>query len=86
MKRLNLNPIPSVNIAEPVYTLTESAEIFRPIVVKKGFTVEEQAVLPLEWQADARVLPALQLLTDLRRSITQSPYADEKGIWWKQER
>ena len=33
MKRLNLNPIPSVNIAEPVYTLTESAEIFRPIVV-----------------------------------------------------
>lgn len=86
MKRLNLNPIPSVNIAEPVYTLTESAEIFRPIVVKKGFTVEEQAVLPPEWQADARVLPALQLLTELRRSITQSPYADEKGIWWKQER
>lgn len=86
VKRLNLSPIPSSNIAEPVYTLTESAEIFRPIVVKKGFTVEDQASLPAEWQSDARVLPALQLLTELRRSITQSPYADEQGIWWKQER
>lgn len=86
VKRLNLAPIPSVNIAEPVYTLTESAEIFRPVVVKKGFTVEEQAGLPPEWQADSRVLPALQLLTELRRSITQAPYADEQGIWWKHER
>lgn len=86
VKRLNLAPIPSVNIAEPVYTLSESAAIFRPLVVKKGFTVEEQASLPPEWQSDSRVLPALQLLTELRRSITQSPYADEKGIWWKQER
>lgn len=86
VKRLNLDPIPSVNIAEPVYTLTENAEMFRPVVVKKGFTVDNEASLPAAWETDERVLPALQLLTELRRSITASPYADEKGIWWQQER
>ena len=86
VKRLELEPLRTVNIAEPLYTLTESSSTMRPIVVKDGFRVDEKAGLPSEWLADERVLPALQLLTELRRSVTASPYADEHGIWWKQER
>ncbi len=62
------------------------AEKYARPVVQRGFTLEDVETLPAEWSADARVLPALQLLTELRRQVTASPYADDRGIWWQQER
>lgn len=76
---------PPAEPASPGYSAGGNSLTLQPVTVKKGFSVEP-AALPSEWQADARVLPALQLLTELRRQVTASPYADEQGIWWQQER
>lgn len=62
------------------------AQMKHPHIVKNGFTVDEHASLPAEWAQDARVLPALQLQSELRRQVSAAPYTDEEGIWWKQER
>ena len=86
IKRMVLNPVSKTDIVPRTYTLATNTLLMHPPVVKKGFTVEENAEVPAEWSADARVLPALQLLTELRRTVTASPYADDAGIWWQQER
>lgn len=86
VKRMELNPVADRDIVERAYTQAQNTLMMVPPVVKKGFTVEENAELPPEWRADSRVLPALQLLTELRRNVTASPYTDEAGIWWQQER
>ena len=86
VKRMVLNPIADRDIVERAYTQAQNTRMMLPPVVKKGFTVEDNVELPPEWNADSRVLPALQLLTELRRNVTASPYTDESGIWWQQER
>jgi hypothetical protein len=86
IKRMELNPIERTDIMPRSYSHATNTILMHPLVVKKGFTVEENAELPAAWRADPRVLPALQLLTELRRTVTASPYTDENGIWWQQER
>lgn len=85
VRRMALNPVQSANVADPVFTIAGNSLMMRPILVQDGFTVRDEE-LPPEWQKDKRVLPALQLLTELRRTVTASPYSDEQGIWWRQER
>lgn len=86
LQHLVLEPVKTSDISEPIYTIRENSLVFRPVTMKRGFTVEEATDLPEQWKTDARVLPALQLLTELRRAVAGAPYADEKGIWWGQER
>ena len=86
VKRMVLEPVETMDLVPRYYRLNKNTETMHAPLVKKGFTVEEAAELPAEWQTDSRVLPALQLLTELRRTVTASPYTDESGIWWKQER
>lgn len=85
VRRMELDPVQRTNVADPVLSIAGNTLMMRPILVQDGFKLQE-AELPAEWQADERVLPALQLLTELRRTVTASPYADEHGIWWQQER
>lgn len=84
VQRLVLHPL-QADPPQTDYSAGGNSLSLQPVTVRKGFSVEP-AALPPEWQADARVLPALQLLTELRRQVTASPYADEQGIWWQQER
>lgn len=86
LKRMNLNPISQDMVIKPELTLSQNTRLMHPPVIRKGFEVEEHAELPVEWAADSRVLPALQLLTELRRNVTAAPYVDDDGIWWQQER
>lgn len=85
VRHMELDPMQRTNVADPVLSIAGNTLMMRPILVQDGFKVKE-AELPAEWQADERVLPALQLLTELRRTVTAAPYSDEHGIWWKQER
>ena len=85
LQRMELaDDIPSL-IPEPAYARWEDPMVQRPVMVEQGYAVKDAAELPPEWNSDPRVLPALQLLTELRRSVSASPYADEQGIWWKKE-
>ncbi len=86
VQRMVLNPIAEQDLLERSYIKSENTRLMKPMLVKKGFTVEPTAELPPEWRADSRVLPALQLLTELRRNVTAAPYTDKDGIWWQQER
>ena len=86
LQRMVLEPVKTTDITEPVYTVWENSLVFRPVTMNRGFTVEVAKDLPEPWRTDARVLPALQLLTELRRAVAGAPYADEEGIWWEQER
>ncbi len=85
LKRMRLEPVKEANIAEPVYTHSGNTRMLRPIAVRNGYTIEENAELPAEWQSDSRVMPALHLLTELRRNAAAAPYVDENGIWWRKE-
>lgn len=86
LQHMVLDPVRTSDITEPIYTIRENSLVFRPVTIKRGFTVEDASELPEQWRGDERVLPALQLLTELRRAVAGAPYADEEGIWWKQER
>lgn len=86
LSRMVLNPLRTVNLAEPLYTVSDNTRLYRPLVVRKGYSMEKDVQLPAECQEDARVLPAIRLLAELRRSVASAPYADESGIWWENER
>lgn len=81
-----LAPIKTRDLVEPVYTVYENTRLFRPWGVKKDYQVETNASLPEHCRQDARVMPALRLLAELRRLVTSTPYTNEQGIWWKGER
>lgn len=84
--RMVLDPINLQNLTEPVYLKYVDARYGTPILVKNGFTVEKSASLPEECAADSRVMPAIRLLTELRRQVTDIPFTDQEGIWWKKIR
>lgn len=86
IQRMVLDPTGDVEPADWHRVPHPNAPLQNPVWVKNGFTVEENAELPAEWAQDTRVLPALQLLSELRRTVSASPYTDEQGIWWKKER
>lgn len=86
LSRMVLEPIKMVDVATPDYTKRRNSMSYVPDFVQKGYTMEKNVELPVECRGDARVLPALRLLSEIRRSITNVAYMDEQGIWWKQER
>ncbi len=67
----------------PAYFKQSRGRTMHPESVEKGYTLEPGASLPPVLQEDARVLPALRLLTVLRRRVADAPYADSQGIWWR---
>lgn len=83
--RMSLNPIQTDNIAEPDYTKGGNTRVFRPDLVQKGYSMENQVELPPEYHGDERVMPALRLLSELRRSVVKVPYVGPDGIWWDME-
>lgn len=85
IKHMELDSFQDTGETDPVFSVAGNSRTMRPLHVRDGFTVRD-AELPEAWQADERVLPALQLLTGLRRMVTTAPHTDEKGIWWRQER
>ncbi len=86
VSRMVLNPLRTSEIVEADYTKKGNKRALRPDAVQKGYTMEKMVELPAECQSDARVMPALRLLSELRRTVTMVPYVNPEGIWWKQER
>ena len=86
INRMVLDPVNLQNLTEPVYLKYVDARYGTPILVRNGFTLEKADGLPEECAADARVMPAIRLLTELRRQVTDIPFTDEAGIWWKNNR
>ena len=86
LSHMVLDPVKTMNLTEPVYTVSDNTRLYRPLVVRKGYTMEKDVQLPAEWQEDTRVLPAIRLMSELRRSVSTAPYADDSGIWWKNKR
>lgn len=84
--RMVLDPIKLENPTEPVFVKSKDARYATPLLTSKGFTVEKVATLPEEWSRDTRILPAIRLLTELRRQVTDIPFADDQGVWWKKHR
>ncbi len=84
IKHMELEPLLSTNEADPIFSVAGNSRTMRPLHVRDGFTVSD-AAMPEDWMSDARVLPALQLLTELRRAVTAAPHTDESGIWWRHE-
>lgn len=78
-------PLPAVG----PYDITEASPERLTRVEKPEFSAGgrmEDAELPPEWAADARVLPALHLLSALRCHVASSPRLTPEGIFWKGER
>lgn len=86
INRMVLDPVNLQNLTEPVFLKYVDARYGTPILVRNGFTLEKADGLPAECAADARVMPAIRLLTELRRQVTDIPFTDETGIWWKNTR
>ncbi len=84
--RMSLDPVPTRDIAELTFSKASNTKLARPVIIQKGYQMEQDVALPEPLAADARVLPALRLLTEFRRQTAASPYADETGIWWNQKR
>ncbi len=70
----------SAPFAEPEYT---AAPLYRGGSLQGGYTLGKPEPLPEDWQADARVLPALQLLFALRSFPAQRPWEQREGIHWR---
>lgn len=83
--RISLDEVPTRDITDIQFTRAENTKLVRPMVVEKGYQMEQNVELPEDLAADARVLPAIRLLSELRRQTTASPYADDSGIWWNQK-
>lgn len=86
LSRMLLDPIKTVNVADPVFTARGYQRLDSYDVVKRGYTMENDVSLPEHMRGDERVMPALRLLTELRRSVVRVPYVDNDGIWWNRER
>ena len=86
LARMLLDPVKTSGIVETDFTKKGNKLALRPDTVQRGYTLEKSVELPAECREDARVMPALRLLSELRRSVTMLPYRDQEGIWWKQER
>ena len=71
--------------AAPEYIAVPSTHLVRPRQVTEDFSLEPVESLPAEWLADSRVVPALQLLGELRTLAADAPYADAQGIRWRNE-
>ena len=86
INRMVLDPVNLQNPTHPVFLKYVDARYGTPILVRNGFTLEKAESLPEECAADARVMPAIRLLTELRRQVTDIPFTDDAGIWWKNNR
>lgn len=84
--RMTLNPVETENVSEIKFEKRMDARYETPFLVNNGFTMSKTATLPENCREDARVMPAIRLLTELRRQVTNIPYADDSGIWWKKQR
>ena len=67
----------------PTYFMETRGRTMRAESVEQGYTLENGASLPPKLQEDARVLPALRLLSVLRRRVADAPYADAQGVCWR---
>lgn len=81
--RLVPAPVGDSGLPAPEYFKQSKGRTMHPETVEKGYTLEADASLPPALQADARVVPALRLLSVLRRRVADAPYADSQGIWWR---
>ena len=81
--RLLLTPEAALAGTEPVYASRPGVRQLLPLQLVRDYTLEPVETLPPEWQADARVVPALQLLGGLRSMAADMPYADAQGIRWR---
>lgn len=86
ISRMKLGELRSQMLAHPSLFMKDDARILMPFAIAKGYQMEDGAELPAECRDDARVRPALRLLTELRRIVTAVPYANDTGIWWNHER
>lgn len=84
--RMKLAPIRSADIVDPVYTKKGNRGVYDAESLECGYTMEHNAELPENLRNDERVLPAIRILSELRRSVAQVPYVDAQGIWWNLER
>lgn len=84
--RMLLNPLQTVDIVEADYSKKGNKRTLRPVNVEKGYTMEKDVELPAECREDARVIPSLQLLSELRRTVAMVPFSDCDGIWWNLQR
>lgn len=62
------------------------APAFRPRPYSQGVALERVEKLPSEWDADPRLMNALDTLQVLRRFAANAPMANEDGIWWRGKR
>ncbi len=51
-----------------------------------GYRPDEMIDMPDSFREDARIIPSLRLLGDLRRYHAQTAISNETGIWWRGER